>query len=139
MLQATQDEAHAPLSAHDLLDLAEQSLAAQHDAMETSWTPGQVCGAVLDYLEVLESTPPQSVGAGEAAAHMRRLTSLLHKSVDRTVQKGLDPRRLSGLYDALSAHALLLEAERGLHSVDTEQARSLIRMEIAYLATPHPD
>lgn len=102
------------------------------------WTPGQVLGELLTYLDRLETFTGSGLSASWAQKRINWLTETLNASVERSTSIGLDAEQLSGIFIALKNHDALLKAERTLTAQSVKAARDLIRLEVSVLTTVRP-
>jgi hypothetical protein len=100
---------------------------------KVSWTPGEVLGELLTYLDRLESFTESDISASWAQKRICWLTTTLNESVQRSLVVGLDPEKLRGIFSALRRHDALLSSERTLMAPSVKSARDLIRLEVAFL------
>jgi hypothetical protein len=113
------------------LESAEGRLNRLEQEARAGWTPGQILGELLTYIDRLENFTPSSVSASWAQKRMKSLTEALSESVQRNVAIGLEADELNAIFDALKGHDALLSAERSLATPAVKEARNLIRLEIS--------
>jgi hypothetical protein len=118
-----------------LEELAEaKALLVAHELdAEQTWTPGQVFGSLLQYLDRVETFADDPGRVLDVIRRTRWYARILAQSAQRAAAQGLEPSRLAAARAALERHERILLAEHDLKNTRVKAARDLIRLEIAYL------
>lgn len=120
-------------SVHDVVTSVQQELRELTEASETAWTPGQVCGAIVAYLDRAENFSSSTESAIDMRKRLQCLTRALYKSTGRIPGLGCAIERFDGLYIALAEHDETLSRELSLKATSVRAARDLVRLEVAFV------
>jgi hypothetical protein len=111
----------------------ELNLHAVRREAEENWTPGQVLGEILVYLNRVDNFTESESAAIAVQKRMRWLSAVLQTAGRRAKLAGLDPTQLSDLFRALVAYDIALSVERTVTAPSVRAACQLIRLEVSYL------
>lgn len=118
-----------------VLRAREQRHALEQEAA-SAWTPGQVFGELLRYLDHVEAFNDTTLNCRTARQQLERRTNLLQLTVDRSVEADIvDAQIFDGLFAVLAHLDEILVNPFALFSTGAAAARELVRLEIRFLAT----
>jgi hypothetical protein len=117
----------------DHLNSVRRQLSDLQIEAQFNWTPGQVLGEIVSYLDRIEGFTVSGFAITVIRQRMQWLTRMLSASVERALEGGLEPARLEGIFEALSQYDDLLSGQSVAES-SSKVARELVRMEISYFS-----
>jgi hypothetical protein len=117
----------------DHLESVRRQLPELQIEAQFNWTPGQVLGEIISYLDRVEGFKESNLATVVVRQRMQRLTRMLSASVERSLKSGLDPMRLEGIFRALAQYDDLLSGKTATGPA-SKAARDLVRIEISYLS-----
>jgi hypothetical protein len=117
----------------DHLESVRRQLPELQIEAQFNWTPGQVLGEIVSYLDRVEGFKESNRTTTIVRQRMQWFTQMLSASTERALKSGLDPAGLESIFEALSQYDDLLSGQTVAES-PSRAVRDLVRMEISYLS-----